>query len=349
MDTSTAIKTMIDSQNQAYKGSLEAFMKQVSDNVKGLETVINDLKRSLEFTQKEVEDLKHEQKQHIQERKKDQERIYQLKEELQTCDKVIKELEGRANYQEDYSRRNNLQIIGIEERPQGETWEQTANIVGKLLQDKLQMPNIELERAHRVGRRDNNLTRPIIARFTWYVDREAVLRNVTKLRGTRIFINEDLCPASNNIRKSQLPQLKQARSEGKVAFFRHTRLIIKEGTTSSHGDQQGGEAPTQGVDTHAGPSEPRNDVTGTGKDAGTDLSAGASAVAGGEVGAVGSPRGDVMDVSAAGAWAGSGDASRQSKASGGRGRGQASTPASRVQKGSSETSYRYTRSGGLKK
>ena len=144
-----------------------------------------------------------------------------------------------------------------------------------------------------MGRCDNNHNRPIIARFTRNVDREDVLRNVTKLRGTRIFINEDLCPASNNIRKSQLPQLKQARSEGKVAFFRHTRLIIKERTTSSHGNQQGGEDPTQGDATHAGPSKPRNDVTRTGTDAGADSSAGASAVARGEVGAMGSPGGDV--------------------------------------------------------
>ena len=54
------------------------------------------------------------------------------------------------------------------------------------------------------------------------------MRNVFKLRGTRIFINEDLCPASQSIKKSQMPLLIQARSEGKVAFFQHTKLIIKE-------------------------------------------------------------------------------------------------------------------------
>ena len=79
---------------------------------------------------------------------------------------MIKELENRANYQEDYNRWNNLQITGVEEQAEGETWEQTAIIVNKLLEDKLQLPNIHLERAHRVGRRDDvHRSRPIIARF----------------------------------------------------------------------------------------------------------------------------------------------------------------------------------------
>lgn len=42
-----------------------------------------------------------------------------------------------------------------------------------------------------------------------------------------------ICLASQNIRKAQLPQLKKARSEGKVAYFRHTKLIIKDKTTPS--------------------------------------------------------------------------------------------------------------------
>ncbi|MPC81527.1 hypothetical protein E2C01_076148 [Portunus trituberculatus] len=58
------------------------------------------------------------------------------------------------------------------------------------------------------------------------------MRNVVKLRGSRIYVNEDLCTASQEIKKAQLPQLKQAKSEGKVAFFRHTKLIIKERTVN---------------------------------------------------------------------------------------------------------------------
>lgn len=85
-----------------------------------------------------------------------------------------------------------------------------------------------LEPAHRVGPRREGKPRPIVARFLRYSDREAVIRNGRKLRGTNIFVNEDLCAASQAIKSSQFPLLKQARAQGKIAFFRHTKLIIRE-------------------------------------------------------------------------------------------------------------------------
>ena len=57
---------------------------------------------------------------------------------------------------------------------------------------------------------------------------ETTMRNVSKLWGSRIYINEDLCPASQEIKKAQLSQLKQAKAEGKIAYFCHTKLIIKD-------------------------------------------------------------------------------------------------------------------------
>ena len=54
------------------------------------------------------------------------------------------------------------------------------------------------------------------------------MRNAKKLKGTNVFLYEDLCPASQAVKMAQMPLLKQARAQGKVAFFRHTKLIIKE-------------------------------------------------------------------------------------------------------------------------
>lgn len=110
----------------------------------------------------------------------------------------------------------------------GETWEETTSSVSKLLEDKLQLPAIDLERAHRVGQVRPSQPRAVVVRFEKFQDREAVLRSARKLKGTGTYINEDLCPASQEIKKSQFPLMKQARQEGKVAYFKHTRLIIKE-------------------------------------------------------------------------------------------------------------------------
>lgn len=74
--------------------------------------------------------------------------------------------------------------------------EQTVVKVTILIEDKMKLPNMQLEREHRLGRRDDHRHRPIIARFPMFGDREAVMRNATNFRGTKIYISEDLCPAS---------------------------------------------------------------------------------------------------------------------------------------------------------
>ena len=43
-----------------------------------------------------------------------------------------------------------------------------------------------------------------------------------------MFINEDLSLASLAKRREQLPQLKEARSRGKIAYFVHTKLVVKD-------------------------------------------------------------------------------------------------------------------------
>ena len=45
------------------------------------------------------------------------------------------------------------------------------------------------------------------------------------LKGTKIFLNDDLCPDSVEIRKSLLPKLKEERNKGNVAFFVNTRIV----------------------------------------------------------------------------------------------------------------------------
>ena len=185
------LKILLETQESAYKNTLEIILKKMDAKFESLKTTTNDLSRSLEFTQSEVDELRHQVKQLERAEREYQERIKSLTEELKDKNDRLKNLEERCNYQEDYSRRNNLQIVGIEES-EGETWEQTAVLVTKLLEEKLQLPNVEVERAHRVGNRTDHRQRPIIARFTRFCDREAVLRNAAKLRGTKIYLNEDL-------------------------------------------------------------------------------------------------------------------------------------------------------------
>lgn len=137
------------------------------------------------------------------------------------------------DYHEDYSRRKKLRIDGVEEQL-GEYWEVTQEKVQHLSWDKFGLVGVQLERAHRVGLRlpgrDSEPPRPrtIVARFFKYSDWEQMLQNSLKLKDSNVFLNEDLCEASVQECRAQLPELRKARAEGKIAYFRHTRLVIWE-------------------------------------------------------------------------------------------------------------------------
>lgn len=315
------LKTLLDSQNQAYKGALEIFIKQISDNINSLQTTISDLKNSLEFTQKDVGDLQQELRKYKQEKKSDQETIAELQGSLQKCEKAILDLEERANYQDDHNRRMNLQFVGVEEQPGGESWEQTATLVTNLIETKLQLPKMDIERAYRVGRREEDRGRPIVARFSRFADRDLIMRNVARLRGTQIFINEDLCPASQNVRKALLPQLKKARSEGKIAYFRHTKLIVKDKSSDADLRNPAGASAPGGAAGEA--SDPRI----------PDVGAGTSA-------SVSSPSALRVDVSSAGAWS---DKGRRGQRQSGDGSRSFSPAVAQSGRGGNETTQRTTR------
>ena len=101
-------------------------------------------------------------------------------------------------------------------------------MVSSLLADKLQLPGVQLDRAHRVGQRRDDRPRPIVTRFSRFCDCETAMRNAKKLCGTNIYFNDDLCAASQAIKDAQMPQMKQVRAQGKITFFRHTKLIVKD-------------------------------------------------------------------------------------------------------------------------
>ena len=145
---------------------------------------------------------------------------------------------GKLNYLEDQSRRNNLRFEGVEEQEE-ENWEQTAEKIRKIAQNNLGIPTgVTIERAHRIGERKYNRPRTIIAKFLHFGEKQDILRKSYKLKGTNIFVNEDLCEASQEKRREQLPLLRDAKRDGKLAYFVHTKLIIRNKPVGEIAHQQ---------------------------------------------------------------------------------------------------------------
>lgn len=261
MVSSEDLKTMLEVQQKAYRDATELLMVDIGSRMRLLEQRNQELVHSLEFTQKEMEDLKKENKTL-------KEDLLSLKKEVvenSNVEEKIRKINDRLDYQEDYSRRNNLRFDGLDEKP-NESWEETQVIIQRVLHDRLNLGSVELERAHRVGPKVPSGTarpRTVVARFKSFADRQQALRNSPRLRNTHIYINEDLCDSSVQVRKAQLPQLKKAREEGKIAYFNHTKLIVKERKESSATSSNRGAAaadsgvaagPQSSLSQHEGPS-----------------------------------------------------------------------------------------------
>ena len=134
-----AVKVLLETQERTFRSAMGIVVDELKERVRLVEGTVTDLIKSLEFSQTEVRDLKSD---NTVLRKSDMDKQVII-DGLQAR---IVELERRLNYQEDYSRRNNLRITGLKEQG-SETWEQTATVVLTLLQDKLQLPDVKRTRS----------------------------------------------------------------------------------------------------------------------------------------------------------------------------------------------------------
>ena len=143
-------------------------------------------------------------------------------------------LEEKTDDLEHYSRRNTVRIRGIPEALN----EDTDGLVKDVATRKLdvQLTKHDFVRSHRVGRKseEKDTPRDVIVRFTSHNTKVAVMRNARKLKGTHIFINEDLPGIQWNypISIKHNPQYGMAVNEKMLEiedFFGFTQ-IIKENT-----------------------------------------------------------------------------------------------------------------------
>jgi ribA/ribD-fused uncharacterized protein len=87
--------------------------------------------------------------------------------------------------------------------------------------------NIRIVRTHRLGTQSKGLNRPIIVRFHFGGDREAVWQKRANLKGKQVWLAEDFPQETTAIRKQMMPFLKAAWSMGKKASLKTDKLVIE--------------------------------------------------------------------------------------------------------------------------
>lgn len=219
MDKKT-LEIMLDKQLESMKSFMSVLVESVRSEIKDLRNENVELRRSLEFTQKELDDLKGK-----------------TNKELKILETVKDENHGeRLRALEDYSRRINLRIDGIPEQ-RNETDEQVYVKVQKILKDKLDV-NSDFSVVHRLGKiASQDRPRTVIVKFNSIQDRNKCIRLKHLLKETNIFLNEDFSKATLEIRKGKMSELREKRSQGYIAYFSGTRIITKT-RPATHSDHQ---------------------------------------------------------------------------------------------------------------
>ena len=143
--------------------------------------------------------------------------------------KLLEEQEKRIKI-EGHSRRNNLNFFNIKEE-ENESMEVTEKKLRNFFQQELKIPHskineIAIERAHRLGKPVTGKARPIIAKFSFFKDKEYVRLQAKNLKKTNYGLAEDFPQEILDIRKELVPYLKEAKKEGKRATLKYDRLII---------------------------------------------------------------------------------------------------------------------------
>jgi len=152
---------------------------------------------------------------------------------ISTLQREKDELQNSLSYMQAQSMRNNLLFSGIRE-DNSESPGETETVLRKFLIDKLKLAKekvdeLRFERVHRTGGFSNAPTskpRSIVAKFTYFQDRETVRRASPALKNTGFYINEQFPKDVVEKRKALQPQLRRAREAGKRAWIRYDTLYI---------------------------------------------------------------------------------------------------------------------------
>ena len=145
-----------------------------------------------------------------------------------TLNEEIKHLKTKLIDMEDRSRRNNLRIDGLTES-NNESWDECEEKVQSVLINKLGLKGVVIERAHRgsksASKARKDVPRTVVLKLLNFQDKVKIMKNCKKLRNTGIYINEDFCKETNELRKKLWEDVKRLRQDGKYAVIQYNKIV----------------------------------------------------------------------------------------------------------------------------
>ena len=211
-------------------GNLEITMQEI----KSFKNEVNDLKKSMEFTQSYLEERVNNVEENICKVEEDLKEIYEYQIDPGYVNDCMTDIKNKLAELEDRSRRNNVQLDGIAEEPE-ETWEECEGKVQGLLSEKPDVNDVVKESAHRVKayspKKKNSKKlrlRTVVCKLLSFVDKARILKNSHRLEGTSYYVNEDLSKETLAYRKELWEKVKVLRKESKIAYLNYKSIVVRK-------------------------------------------------------------------------------------------------------------------------
>ena len=184
---------LLQTEFQGQINALHDVIKNKDDVIGKLHTEIGELKQSCNFLSSETTSI--------------QKRVVDNEISLSSSTKNHNELVNKAADLEDRSRRNNLVFFNIPEPDSESTNKEDCDsmIINLLKGRNFFGPDytLEIDRAHRLGRKkeDSVRPRPIIVRFSFFKDKELIIKNGRLFKGCQVTVSEDFSKITLDIHK----------------------------------------------------------------------------------------------------------------------------------------------------
>lgn len=199
----------------------ESYQKENTEKLNAITSGISNLRERVTVLENKVVD-----------QSRWQDDVSSMKHDVVSIGNNLSAVIGHVDALDNRLRRNNLIFKGIPEE-RGETWDRTEQIVTEFVKTFLKVDAGEIERAHRIGRKQDGFNRMIVVKFQNYKNKQEILSKAPSLKNVqspKVWIDEDFSPYIQEARKKLRDFAKPHREAQKKVRFTFDKLFIDDRT-----------------------------------------------------------------------------------------------------------------------
>lgn len=216
------------------RSPVEERTKKKGKHSEGSDEIYNLFLEQIREIREELRIMREERKEDIERHRAERE---EWKSEISEVRKELSFYKTRLERMEARERENNIIFRGVEETQEQEN---TNEVVRNVIGNKMECANFKIGNAVRLGRKEEGRIRPILVKAENKEEKTRIFRMRTKLKGTKIYVEDDLAREEREKRRGMLRRMQVLRGEGKNVYVRGFNKLMIDGKLYQYKcDEQG--------------------------------------------------------------------------------------------------------------